>query len=136
LSFVHAAAAAIAAETRSVYVYYLGDRDPSGVDIDRCIERDLRRYAPDCDLTFERVAVLPEQIEQFGLQTRPTKTSDSRSRSFAGESVEVDAIAPPQLRGLCEACITRHIDDDQLKRTLAVEQAERETLAAIAGDVA
>jgi hypothetical protein len=135
VSFLHSAGEAIADETREVFVYYFGDRDPSGVDIDRFVERELREYAPECDLTFQRVAVLKHQIEQYGLQTRPTKKSDSRSRSFEGESVEVDAIAPDQLRAICERWITRHIDQDQLERTRAVEEAERETLAQIAGDL-
>jgi hypothetical protein len=135
VSFLHSAGQAIADETRQVYVYYFGDRDPSGLDIDRFVERELREYAPVCDLTFQRVAVLQHQIEQYGLQTRPTKKTDSRSRSFEGESVEVDAIAPDQLRAICERCITRHIDQDQLERTRAVEEAERETLAQIAGDL-
>jgi hypothetical protein len=81
------------------------------------------------------VAVLRHQIEQYGLQTRPTKKTDSRAKSFDGESVEVDAIAPDQLRAICDRCITQHIDDEQLQRTLQVEEAERETLAAIAGQV-
>ena len=63
--------------------------------------------------------MLPEQIENSDLQTRPTKKTDSRSRSFEGESVEVDAIAPDQLRAICEQCITQHIDDEQLERTRA-----------------
>ncbi len=135
VSFLHSAAESIADETRKVFVYYFGDRDPSGLDIDRFIEQELRAYAPDCDLTFERVAVLLEQIDTYHLQTRPTKKTDSRSKSFEGESVEVDAIAPDQLRAICEECITQHIDDMQLQRTLAVEEAERETLAMIASDV-
>lgn len=132
VSYLYSAGEAIADETRPVYLYYFGDRDPSGVDIDRFVERELRTYAPDCDLTFERVAVLPEQIDEYGLQTRPTKKSDSRSKSFEGESVEVDAIAPDELRAICDRCITRHIDQEQLQRTLAVEQAERESLETIA----
>jgi hypothetical protein len=132
VSFLHSAAEAIANETREIYVYYFGDRDPSGVDIDRFVERELREYAPNCELTFQRVAVLKHQIEQYGLQTRPTKKSDSRSRSFEGESVEVDAIAPDQLRALCERCILGHIDRDQLERTQAVEKAERDTLGLMA----
>jgi hypothetical protein len=135
VSFLHSAAEAIADESRAVYVYYFGDRDPSGVDIDRFVERELREYAPNCDLTFKRVAVLRHQIKQYGLQTRPTKKTDSRAHSFDGESVEVDAIAPDQLRDICERCITQHIDDEQLDRTRAVEDAERETLALIAGRV-
>lgn len=135
VSYLYSAGEAIADETRPVYVYYFGDRDPSGVDIDRFVERELRNYAPDCDLTFERVAVLPEQIDEYGLQTRPTKKSDSRSKSFEGESVEVDAIEPNELRAICERCITQHIDQDQLERTHAVEEAERETLALVAGQI-
>jgi hypothetical protein len=132
VSFLHSAAEAIAEETRSVYLHYFGDRDPSGLDINRFVERELREYAPDCDLTFQRVAVLRHQIEQYGLQTRPTKKTDSRAKSFDGESVEVDAIAPDQLRAICDRCITTHIDHEQLARTRAVEEAERETLSLMA----
>jgi hypothetical protein len=132
VSFLHSAAAAIANERRAVFVYYFGDRDPSGLDIDRFIEHELREYAPYCDLTFQRVAVLQHQIEQYCLQTRPTKKSDSRARSFQGESVEVDAIAPDELREICERCITAHIDHEQLAQTRAVEEAERETLSLMA----
>jgi hypothetical protein len=102
------------------------------VDIDRFVEREIRRHAPDANLVFRRVAVLEKQITQYGLQTRPTKKTDSRSKSFKGESVEVDAIDPSTLRALCEKCITRHIDQQQLERTRAVEEAERDTLATIA----
>jgi hypothetical protein len=129
VSYLYSAGQAIADESRPVYLYYFGDRDPSGVDIDRFVEHELRSYAPDCDLTFQRGAVLEQQIEEYGLQTRPTKKSDSRSKSFEGESVEVDAIAPDQLRAICEQCITQHIDGERLQRTLDVEQAECETLA-------
>ncbi len=132
VSFLHSAGEQIAAVDCPTFIYYFGDRDPSGVDIDRFVERELRRHAPDCDLTFRRVAVLEKQIKQYRLQTRPTKKTDSRSKSFRGESVEVDAIDPDTLRGLCEKCITRHIDQEQLKRTRAVEEAERDTLATIA----
>jgi hypothetical protein len=136
LSFVYSAAQAIAAEECPAFLYYFGDRDPSGVDIDRWVEEEIRRHAPDCDLTFERVAVLPEQIDTLGLQTRPTKKSDSRSRGFRGESVEVDAISPNDLRTMCRDCILQHIDQDQLARTRRVEETERETLSMIVESVA
>lgn len=132
VSFLHSAGEQIASVDCPTYIYYFGDRDPSGVDIDRFVERELRRHAPDADLTFRRVAVLSKQIKQYRLQTRPTKKTDSRSKSFEGASVEVDAIDPDTLRALCEKCITRHIDQQQLERTRAVEEAERDTLAAIA----
>ncbi len=112
LSYLHSAAEAIAAKGKPAFLYYFGDHDPSGLDITRAVEEGLREFAPKAEITFERVAVTPGQIESLGLMTRPTKTSDSRSKGFEGGSVEVDAIPPAQLRKLVEACITRHIDPD------------------------
>jgi len=81
----------IAATTKRTYVFQLGDHDPSGVDAWRSFEARVRGFAPDADAVFERLAVTPEQIIEFNLPTRPTKTTDTRARGFIGESVEVDA---------------------------------------------
>jgi len=132
LSFLHEAAVAIATVGRPVYLYYFGDHDPSGVDIPRKVERDLRAFAPGAAIHFERVAVTPEQVAAWALPTRPTKQTDSRSRGFAGESVEVDAIEPATLRRLAETCIERHVDPGALMRLQAVEREERDTLAGFA----
>jgi len=128
LSYVFEAACTIKAQEKPCYLYYFGDRDPSGVDIDRFVEAQIREFGPGIDLTFTRVAVTKEQIEEFNLQTRPTKKSDSRSKGFDSESVEVDAINPDDLREICEDCITQHIDFEALRATYAVERAERDTL--------
>jgi hypothetical protein len=129
VSFLYSAGETFADLPCPCYIYYFGDHDPSGVDIDKFVEREIRRHAPYCDLTFERVAILPSQIKRYGLQTRPTKRTDSRAKKFKGESVEVDAIDPDTLRDLCKGCIVQHIDEDQLQRTQRVEEAERDTLA-------
>ena len=126
LSFLHGAAEVIAKVDRPVFLYYFGDHDPSGEDIPRKTEADLREFAPGADITFERVAVTPEQISQMGLPTRPTKKTDSRSKGFKGESVEVDAIPPAVLRQLAQECITRHIDQQQLHATKIAEASEKE----------
>ena len=86
------------------------------------------------DITFERVAVTPEQIESMSLPTRPTKKSDSRSKNFEGESVEVDAIDPAVLRKMADGCITRHIDQRKLEFTTLAEMSERELLDAHGGE--
>lgn len=134
ISYVHEAAQMIASQGKPAYLYYFGDHDPSGVDIDRFVEEQIPAIAPDVDMEFVRVAVLPEQIEEMSLPTRPTKKTDSRSGSFKGESVEVDAIPPSELRSLCEYCIRRHIDEDVYEKTLEIEEQERATLAMIADD--
>lgn len=128
---------------QSTHIYYFGDYDPSGMDISRSTATKLVRFTEsllqkrgekagwDC-FYFERVAVTEDQIKELDLPTRPTKQSDSRARDFGGESVEVDAIPSRQLRELLRECIERHVDQDELKRTLTIEHAERETLQAMA----
>jgi len=128
ISYVHNAAEAMEAEGKPVFVYYFGDHDPSGVDIPRKVEADLREFAPDLDLTFIRAAVNPDQIIDMDLQTRPTKRSDTRSKGFVGESVEVDAIPPNALRQITRDCIEQHVDRETLHWTKVVENQERETL--------
>jgi hypothetical protein len=128
ISFLHSAAEAILHVGKPAYLYYFGDHDPSGVHIDRKIESDLREFAPGADIHFHRVAVRPEQISLWNLPTRPTKKSDSRSKGFIGNSVEVDAIPPTQLRELVRNCITQHIDQAKLAALRHTEQLERTTL--------
>ena len=125
LSYLYEAGEYITRLRKPVYLYYFGDHDPSGVDIPRKVERDLREFAPGAEIHFERVAVTPEQIDAWRLPTRPTKRTDSRSKAFEGESVEVDAIPPDDLRDLVGDCITRHINEQELVASMATEREER-----------
>ena len=110
LSFLNEAAETIAASGKPIFVYHLGDFDPSGVNAGEKIEQTLRDLAPEAEIHFERLAVTPQQITDWKLPTRPTKASDSRAKAFDSTvSVELDAIAPDDLRGLVESAITRHM---------------------------
>ena len=81
------------------------------------------------------MAVTPDQISSMNLLTRPTKKSDSRSKGFEGESVEVDAIHPDDLRALVRDCITQHIDKRALMVTQEAERSEREIMTSLADRV-
>jgi len=145
----------------TTYVYQLGDHDPSGLDAWRAFHErvagflgevahldpsesfpgDLAEqvtygFIGDDDLfkkvTFARLAVTEDQIEEWDLPTRPTKQTDTRAKGFSGDSVEVDAIPAATLRQLLEDTITAHIDQDALAAELAVEEEERRTLALVA----
>lgn len=133
LSFLHSAGEDIQDSEYPTYLYYFGDLDPSGVDIPRVVERGIRGFAGGAEIHFERVAVLPWQVEEWDLPTRPTKQSDSRSRNFKGESVEVDAIPPDQLRDLCRWVIERHLPEEERQRVLEIEAVERQSFKEIAG---
>ncbi len=130
LSFLHSAAEGILEEDKPTFLYYLGDHDPSGVHIPLKVEADLREMAADAEIHFERIAVNIDQIEAWNLPTRPTKRTDSRSKTFEGGSVEVDAISSADLRALVEEAITQHIDKAVLNTTMVAEQSERELLKA------
>ncbi len=131
ISFLHSAAETIQAKRKPAFVYYLGDWDPSGLDITKNVERRLREFAPQAEIHFERIAVTKRQIEEWELPARPTKKSDSRARGFQGNSVEVDAISPTRLRELVQGAIEQHINADQLAMIKAIEEEERNTLKAI-----
>jgi hypothetical protein len=131
-SYLYSAAEAIKGYGKPAYLYLLTDHDPSGLAIASDIERRIRGFAPDCEINVERLAVTEEQIDRWSLPTRPTKTSDSRARSFQGGSVDLDAIPPAHLRNLVRRAITRHIDPDVLDMTRQIERQERKGLMELA----
>jgi hypothetical protein len=129
LSFLYSAAEYINGLTVAAYIYHLGDFDPSGVNAGEKIEETLRELAPDAEIYFERIAVTPEQIEEWELPTRPTKASDTRAKAFGSNlSVELDAIEPNQLRAIVQEVIEVHLPAEQFEVLKAAEQSERELL--------
>jgi hypothetical protein len=123
ITYLHSAAHAYSWLSDEKPVF--GDHDPSGLDIERNVERRLREFSRHPDLHFKRIAVTRHQIVDLRLQTRPTKQSDSRARNFRGRSVELDAIPAATLRGLVRDCIEQHIDRRVLRVLEATERMER-----------
>jgi hypothetical protein len=127
--FVHSAAEAIEGREVPAFLYYCGDWDPSGLKIWDGIQASISRYAPDADVTFERIAVTLQQISDFDLPTRPTKREgNTHAKDFHGESVEVDALPVDELQQLVRNAIEQHIDRRQLAQTKSVEASERAIL--------
>ena len=124
LSWSVSAAEVIAGLDVPAYIFHLGDFDPSGQDAARAIEHTLREIAPKAEIHFERLAVTPNQINQWRLPTRPTKTTDTRSKGFGDISVELDAIPPSQLRNLVQRAIERHLPPEQYRVLKIAEESE------------
>ena len=59
-SFAYALGLEVAAAGKPVIIYQLGDHDPSGLDAWRDLRKKVARFAPDADVTFERLAVTRE----------------------------------------------------------------------------
>jgi hypothetical protein len=61
-------------EREAIYIFYLGDDDTYGMDMDELIRRQLDFFGfgisrPGflCKIEFKRIAVLPSQIQEYGL---------------------------------------------------------------------
>jgi hypothetical protein len=116
------------ASGKKVKIFHLGDYDPSGHAAADAIERTLVEEF-DCDLDFERLAILPGQIDRLHLPTRPTKTTDTRARNWDGAAcVELDAMKPADMREIVEDAITELIEPGAWEQLQKVEREERKTL--------
>ena len=136
ISFAYAAAIEYQYEPRPVNIYYAGDYDPHGLEIEAQLQHKLEEYSGRDDITFRRLACTAEQAA--GLQdlgTTPKKTTWRHPtlgiQPFRGKAVEVEAIDAPELRGIVEDWITSHLDPHELQVTRMVEQQEREGLQAL-----
>lgn len=113
---------------RDAIFIYGGDFDPSGEDI----LRDFLNRT-DCWDRTHKIALLPEQIEEYNLPPLPGKASDSRAAGFIarhGElmQVELDALPPDVLRSLYTEQFDAYWDYDQFEEMKRLERIDRRTL--------
>ncbi len=110
---------------KDVYVMYLGDHDPSGLDMDRDILERLSLFAGETIYSVERLALTYEQIEEYGPPRNPAKMTDSRAKAYVMEfgdsSWELDAMEPRMLAEKLRQSVYEVRDDE-----LWAEAVERE----------
>jgi hypothetical protein len=119
---------------KQTYIYQFGDHDPSGVLIPQTIERRLGELCEQlhCDPPIvQRVALTEDMIAEFNLPTRPTKRNgNTHANRFEGDSVELDALPPSELRNLVRCVIECHVSPEETEALRAAEDSERELLRA------
>ena len=137
-TFVYGAAVeAVYTGRERMAVVYVGDYDPAGLQIAETLETKLiehldyaaEYYKTDAPtLTFERVAITPQQIADHGLPTKPVKSTQSRKRYDIDQTVEAEAMAPATLREIVAAAFEPLVDQRQMMMLRQVEAAERHDL--------
>jgi hypothetical protein len=132
-------------DDRPVYIFYLGDYDPTGVQIPQWLHRDMYAIAlgkvPDYDrghyadnVRIIRLAVNNlAQAREYGGISRPTKREDNTHATAIDwpaneDSVEVDSIPPEQLQAMVREAIEGVFDQRVWTRSLATEQRQRGAL--------
>lgn len=122
---------------RSPHVIYLGDHDPSGIDMSRDVAERLSLLA-ETPVTVHRVALNMDQVRQYGPPENPAKVTDSRAAGYIAEfghsSWELDALEPRVLADLVTGAVEALRDDDRHAAMLARQQDWRDELASIADE--
>lgn len=121
---------------KDICIVYLGDHDPSGLDMTRDVLDRLRLYSEMADelgrLDVVRVALNYDQVQQWNPPPNPAKTTDSRSKAYIDQygetSWELDAVSPTQLAGLLQRVIAEHRDDSLWREAVEREQDWRQEL--------
>lgn len=115
---------------QSGIILYLGDHDPSGVDMVRDISTRLTEFGVSVDV--QHIALTDEQIESYNPPPNPTKVSDPRAKSYIAKyghtSWEVDALRPDVLHKFVVSSIEANIDMDLFNEQKEQEREDVETL--------
>ena len=115
---------------KPIFIYYIGDHDPSGRDIERSIQAELKQYSGR-EFTWERIAVNPADFQTFNIIPLAPKKKDRRYAAFHDEfgddCAEVEAIPASALRDRLRACIKGHIPADRWARLQEIEAQEKQT---------
>lgn len=123
---------------KELFILYLGDHDPSGIDMTRDVLDRLDLFVKtSMDRTDEigpnelpavevqRLALNMDQIEELNPPENPAKLTDSRAtryiQRFGNSSWELDAIEPRRMASIVRTAITR-----LLNRRLWTASGERQ----------
>jgi hypothetical protein len=128
ISYLHEAALQWREIEKPIFVYYLGDFDPAGLDLERDIREKMKRYSQR-DFSWERLAVNPEDFSTFNLFPLKPKALDTRTKRFLErgytECAELDAVPAPELRARIEQAILQHIPAGEWEYLQKIEELER-----------
>ena len=132
-SAMHTAAERISQEHESgktCHILYMGDHDPSGVNMVRDIKKRMSEFK--CTVELERIALTMEQVKKYNPSPNPIKMSDSRaaeySEQYGNRSWELDALNPQILAGILKEHILKYLDLQKYNKMLDSEEWGRGVL--------
>ncbi len=124
-SAMYEAAKRIKKDKKNV-IFYLGDHDPSGLDMDRDIQFRLNEFG--ADVKVIRIGLTQEQIKEYSPPPNPAKITDPRAKKyveeFGNKSWEVDALRPEILQELIEDSILQYLDIEKFEQVKNQEQED------------
>ena len=105
-----------AEQGKNCVLVYLGDHDPSGLDMTRDIYERLAGFG--ATVAVNRIALNRDQIDLYKPPVNPAKITDSRAKAYIAEhgehSWELDALPPQIIDGLITGAIKVNLDQKRL----------------------
>jgi hypothetical protein len=119
-------------------ILYLGDHDPSGLDMPRDIQDRLDLMTDGSfDVEVLRLGLTMEQVEAHNVAPDPAKVSDSRYDAYVAdygeESYELDALDPRTIAGLIGDGVRSYTQEPRRRQAIGRQQQHRRQLRAVAG---
>lgn len=123
---------------REIHILYLGDHDPSGLDMSRDVEDRLKTFLASENrvLAVDRIALNMNQVTALKLPPNPAKLTDARSRQYVAKygnsSWELDALDPAYLTKLVSKEVLALCDQSMWDTRKAEQEHDRQRLLAAA----
>lgn len=118
---------------KNTFILYLGDHDPSGMDMVRDIQDRMEIFQS--EVQVKRIALNMEQIESFNPPPNPAKITDPRAKKYIEEfgetSWELDALSPKDLNNLLDRKIQELLDIEMYNAICRQEEKEKEELVRV-----
>lgn len=115
---------------KKCYILYLGDHDPSGLDMIRDIRERLSEFGVDPEV--RQIGLTREQIDKYNPPPNPAKLTDPRAKWYieinGNTSWEVDALTPEVLHKLVRKHIEGLIDKEKFNNKLKKEERDKKIL--------
>lgn len=115
---------------KETHILYLGDHDPSGLDMIRDVKERLEEFG--VYPTVKHIGITMDQIKEFNPPKNPAKITDPRAKWYLKEhgnkSWEVDALDPETLHKIVKKNVEELIDMDLFNEMLIKEEKDKEKL--------
>ncbi|HEB13551.1 MAG TPA: hypothetical protein ENI13_01070 [candidate division CPR3 bacterium] len=114
-------------EDKKIVILYLGDHDPSGLDMVRDIEDRLNEFGVYPEV--KPIGLTMAQIKKYNPPSNPAKITDPRAKWYIEEygdnSWEVDALNPKTLNELVEKNVEDLIDMELFEKKIRKEERDK-----------
>lgn len=113
-------------------ILYVGDHDPSGLDMLRDINDRLEEFGAYEKFKIVPVALTMKQVKEYDPPPNPAKISDPRAAWYISEfgemSWELDALQPEVLEEIVKEAVHEHLDISVYRKMLETEAEDKARL--------